>query len=116
VPLFSIAYLKTTNNHDINGLTASRSQYSRTYDLIFYASARRKNSVPQTVFNERGLALVADLWSWAITLELVRYAKQDPVDCAVVLHLGITQRSICQGLAGLEQWITGRCWLMVYPC
>ncbi|KAH9056312.1 hypothetical protein EDB87DRAFT_1676114 [Lactarius vividus] len=73
-----------------------------------------RNSVPQTIFNERGLALVAVPWPWAIALKLVRYAKKDPVDCAAVLRLGFAQRGIRWTLAGLEQWIMERCWPMGY--
>jgi hypothetical protein len=43
----------------------------------------------------------------------VRYAKQDPIDCAV-LHLGLAPRGIRWMLAGLEQWIMERCWPMSY--
>jgi len=70
--------------------------------------------VPQTIFSERGLALVAVPWPWAIALKLVRYAKQDPTDCAAVLRLGVAQRGIRWTLAGLEQWIMERCWPMGY--
>ena len=51
---------------------------------------------------------------WAIALEVVRYLKQDPANCAAVLRLGVAQRGICWTLAGLEQWITERCWPMGY--
>lgn len=107
---FSEPYLtkKKSNQNDVN------SQFGRTYDPIFTASTRRENSVPQTIFNERGLALVAVPWPWAMALKLVRYAKQDPVDCAAVLRLGFAQRGIRWTLAGLEQWIMERCWPMGY--
>jgi len=68
--------------------------------------------VLQTTFNERGLSLVTVPWPWAIALKLVCYVKQDPTDCAVVLRLGVAQRSIWWTLAGLEQWIMERCWPM----
>jgi hypothetical protein len=45
---------------------------------------------------------------------LVRYAKQDPNDCAAVLRLGVAQRGIRWTLAGLEQWIMERCSPMGY--
>jgi len=70
--------------------------------------------VPQTIFDERGLALVAVPWPWAIALKLVRYAKEDPTDCAAVLRLGFAQGDIHRTLAGLEQWIMERCWPMDY--
>ena len=70
--------------------------------------------MPQTIFNERSLVLSAVLLPWAIELELVRYAKQDPANCAAVLRLGVAQRGICWMLAGLEQWVTKRCWPMGY--
>jgi hypothetical protein len=45
----------------------------------------------------------------------VRYAKQDPIDCAAaVLRLGVAQRDIRWTLAGLEQWFMERCWPMGY--
>ena len=49
-----------------------------------------------------------------MALKLVRYEKQDPVDCAAVLRLGFAQRGIRWTLAGLEQWIMERCWPMGY--
>jgi len=70
--------------------------------------------VPQSIFSERGLALVAVPWPWAIAFKLVRYAKQDPTDCAAVLRLVVAQRGIYWTLAGLEQWIMERCWPMGY--
>jgi hypothetical protein len=90
------------------------SQQGRTYDPIFYASTQRQNAVPQTIFSERGLALVAVSWPWAIALKLVRYAKQDPVDCAAFLRRRVSQRGIGWTVAGLEQWIAERCWPMVF--
>ena len=94
-------------------MTYSSAQGS-AYDPIFYASTQEQNAVPQTIFSERGLALVAVPWPWAIALKLVRYAKQDPVDCAAVLRLGVAQRGIRWTLAGLESWIMERCWPMGY--
>ncbi|KAF8258644.1 hypothetical protein EI94DRAFT_1754022 [Lactarius quietus] len=102
------------NGHTDIALPMALDQYGRTYDPIFNVSTRSENSVPQTIFNERGLALVAVPWAWALALKLVRYAKQDPVDCAAVLRLGFSQRGIRWTLAGLEQWIMERCWPMGY--
>ncbi|KAH8981709.1 hypothetical protein EDB92DRAFT_1936982 [Lactarius akahatsu] len=102
------------NDHADVALPMALDQYGRTYDPIYNASTRPENSVPQTIFNERGLALVAVPWPWAVALKLVRYAKQDPVDCAAVLRLGFAQRGIRWTLAGLEQWIMERCWPMGY--
>ena len=66
--------------------------------------------MPQTIFSERGLALIAVPWPWAIALKLVRHAKQDPTDCAAVLRLGVAQRGI--------RWTRAvdmeRCWPMGY--
>jgi hypothetical protein len=93
---------------------SSCSQQERTYDPIFYASTQPQNAEPQTIFSQRGLALVAVPWPWAIALKLVRYMKQDPSDCAAVLRLGVAQRGIRWTLAGLEQWIMERCWPMGY--
>ena len=89
-------------------------QQELKYDPIYYASTQHQNAVPQTIFNERGLALVAVPWPWANALKLVRYAKQDPIDCAAVLRLGVAQRGIRWTLAGLEQWIMERCWPVGY--
>ena len=44
----------------------------RIYDSVFLASTYRLSAVPQTIFNERGLALVALPWPWAVTLKLAR--------------------------------------------
>jgi hypothetical protein len=70
--------------------------------------------VPQTIFSERGLRLVAVPWPWAVALKLVRYAKKDPADCAAVLRLGFFQRGIQWTSGGMEQWISERCWPMRY--
>jgi hypothetical protein len=70
--------------------------------------------VPQTIFNERGLALVAVPWPWAMALKLVRYAKKDPEDCAAILRLGSSQRGFRWTVPGLERWISERCWPMQY--
>jgi hypothetical protein len=86
----------------------------RTYDPIFYDSTRPQCVDSQTIFNARGLALVAVPWPWAMALKLVRYQKKDPVDCAAVLRLGVAQRGIRWTLDGLEQWIMERCWPMGY--
>jgi hypothetical protein len=63
------------------------SQKGRTYDPIFLASMYHGSVAPQMIFNKRGLALIVVLWPWAVALKLARYAKQDPVDYAAVLHL-----------------------------
>ncbi|KAN0132169.1 hypothetical protein V8E53_009935 [Lactarius tabidus] len=102
------------NGHADIGLPMALDQFGRTYDPIFNASTRRQNSVPMTIFNKRGLQLVAVPWPWAMALKFVCYAKQDPVDCAAVLRLGVAQRGIWWTVAGLEQWIMERCWPMGY--
>jgi hypothetical protein len=99
---------------DFTFLNRYFSQRGRTYDPIFHASTQHQNAVPQTIFNERGLALVAVPWSWAIALKLVRFTKQDRTDCAAVLRLGVAQRGVPWTLAGLEQWIMELCWPMGY--
>jgi hypothetical protein len=115
VTIHQLLFLRTLPNHQKNEPPHDvNSQFGRTYDPIFNASTRPENSVPQTIFNERGLQLVAVPWPWAMALKLVRYAKQDPVDCAAVLRLGFSQRGIRWTLAGLEQWIMERCWPMGY--
>src|SRR5437879_4058108 len=80
---------------------------------MFYASTQHQNAEPQTIFSQRGLALVAVPWPRAIALKLMRYANQEPIDC-VVLRLGVAQRGIRWTLAGLEQWIMERCRPMRY--
>ena len=70
--------------------------------------------IPQTIFSERGLALVAVPWPWAVALKLVRYLKQDPTDCAAVLRLGSAQRGIRWTVDALEKWLAERCWPMNY--
>ncbi|KAI0263557.1 hypothetical protein BC834DRAFT_301792 [Gloeopeniophorella convolvens] len=102
------------NDHADVALPMAPDQYGRQYDPIYSAAVRPENSVPQTIFEGRGLALVAVPWAWAIALKLVRYAKQDPVDCAAVLRLGATERGIRWTLASLETWVMQRCWPMGY--
>jgi len=70
--------------------------------------------MPQTIFSEWGLALIAVLWPWAIALKLVCYMKQDLTNCATVLCLSIAQHSIRWTLAGLKQQIMEHCWPMGY--
>jgi hypothetical protein len=69
---------------------------------------RHEDAVPQIIFTERGLALVAVLWPWAIVLILVRHVKQNPIDCAGVLRVGVAHRGIRWTLAGLKQWVMER--------
>ena len=67
------------------------------YHPIFLASTYRRSAVPQAIFNERHLALVVVLWlqrPQAVALKLACYTKQDLVDCASMLHLGVVQRDI----------------------
>jgi hypothetical protein len=49
-----------------------------------------------------------------MALKLVRYEKQDPVDCAAIIRLGAAQRGIRWTREGLEQWVMERCWPMRY--
>jgi hypothetical protein len=102
------------NDHADVALPWALDQQSRTYDPIYHESTLQQNAAAQTIFNERGLALVAVPWPWAIALKLVRYAKKDPEDCAAVLRLGACQRGIRWTVSGLEQWISERCWPMQY--
>ena len=106
-----------------NPLTRFRSNFisyliaaSKDARAIRSSTPRPSTKMPRrkTILSECGLALVAVPWPWAIALKLVRYAKQDPTDCAVVLRLGVAQRGIRWTLAGLEQWIMERCWPMGY--
>jgi len=48
-----------------------------------------------------------------MALKLVRYEK-DPDDCAAMIRLAFAQRGIRRTVAGLEQWISDRYWLMGY--
>jgi len=102
------------NDHADVALPMAYDQQVRTYDPIFYAATRPQNAEPQTIFNGRGLALVAVPWPWAMALKLVRYEKKDPDDCAAIIRLGFAQRGIRWTVAGLEQWISDRCWPMGY--
>jgi len=112
----------TRVRHDSNPLTRFRSNF------IFYLIAARKDartvrsSTPRLSTKmpcrKRSSASAPSprrrSVAWAIALKLVRYAKQDPTDCAVVLRLGIAQGGIRWTLARLEQWIMERCWPMGY--
>ncbi|KAH9961806.1 hypothetical protein BC827DRAFT_1260384 [Russula dissimulans] len=102
------------NDHADVALPWAFDQQNRSYDPIFYASTRPQNAEPQTIFSARGLALVAVPWPWAMALKLVRYEKKDPDDCAAIIRLGFRQRGIRWTVAGLEQWISDRCWPMGY--
>jgi len=89
-------------------------QQGRSYDPIFYTATWPQNAEPQTIFNGRGLALVAMPWPWSMRLKLVRYEKKDPDDCPATICLGFAQRCIRWTVASLEQWISDRCWSMGY--
>jgi len=90
------------------------SQQGRRFDPIFYDTIQQQNPGALTVFSERGLALVAVPWPWAVALKLVRYAKKDPEDCAAVLRLGAFQRGFRWTVDVLEHWLSERCWPMRY--
>jgi hypothetical protein len=90
------------------------SQQGRRYDPIFNASTHQEAAARQTIFDERGLSLVAVPWPWAIALKLVRYSKKDPEDCGAILRFGSSQRGIRWNVAGLEMWLSERCWPMQY--
>jgi hypothetical protein len=53
-----------------------------------------KTSRPETLFSERGLALVAVPWYWGVALKVARYSKNDPDDCAAILHFARMQHGI----------------------
>jgi hypothetical protein len=97
-----------------NKQTRAYSQQCRRYDPIFYDATQTKNTAALTIFSERGLALVAVPWPWAVALKLVRYAKKDPEDCAAVLRLGAFQRGYRWTVDVLERWLSERCWPMQY--
>ncbi|KAH9974907.1 hypothetical protein BGW80DRAFT_1457865 [Lactifluus volemus] len=102
------------NDHADVALPMAYDHTGQMYDPIYTASIRENNAAPQTIFNERGLRLVAVPWPWAVALKLVRYEKNDPPDCAAVLRLGFKERGICWTLQSMEQWISERCWPMGY--
>jgi len=111
---FSDWFSFSQQTDDGPSLVLSFSPQGRTYDPIFHAATRPQNAEPQTIFSARGLALVAVPWPWAMALKLVRYEKKDPDDCVAIIRLGFAQRGIRWTVAGLEQWISDRCWPMGY--
>jgi len=90
------------------------SQQGHTYDPVFHAATPPQTAAAQTVFNARGLALVAVPWPWEMALKLARYEEKDLDDCAAIICLGSAQRDIRWTADGLEQWISDRCWPMGY--
>jgi hypothetical protein len=65
----------------------------------------------QILFSERGLALVAVPWYWGVALKVARYSKNDPDDCAAILHFARLQRGMQRQwvVADLERWLFTRC-------
>jgi hypothetical protein len=63
------------------------------------------------LFSERGLALVAVPWYWGVALKAARYSKNDPDDCAAILHFARLQRGMPRQwtIADLEWWLLTRC-------
>jgi len=102
------------NDHADVALPMAYDQQDRTYGPIFFTATRPRNAEPQTIFNGRNLALVAVPWPWVMALNLVRYEKKDPDECAAIIRLGFAHRGIRWTVAGLEQWISDRCWPMGY--
>jgi hypothetical protein len=84
------------------------------YDPIYAAATRQENAIPQAIFNDYVLRLVAVPWPWAVALKLVRFEKQDPADFAAVLRLGFAQRGVFWTIPVMKQWKTERCWPMRY--
>ncbi|KAF8495975.1 hypothetical protein F5888DRAFT_1615178 [Russula emetica] len=102
------------NDHADVALPLAVDQKGQRYDPIFYDATQQQNAAALSIFNERGLALVAVPWPWAVALKLVRYAKKDPVDCGAVLRLGSLQRGYRWTVDVLERWLSERCWPMQY--
>jgi hypothetical protein len=75
-----------------------------------------QNDKAEILFSERGLALVAVPWYWGVALKAARYSKNDPDDCAAILHAARLQRGMHQQLtvAELEWWLLTRCWPMKF--
>jgi len=102
------------NDHADVALPMAIDQHGCKYDPIFYDATQHQSAAALTIFNERGLALVAVPWPWAVALKLVRYAKKDPDDCGAVLRLGSLQRGYRWTVDVLERWLAERCWPMQY--
>lgn len=75
-----------------------------------------QNVKAEMLFSERGLALVAVPWYWGVALKVARYSKNDPDDCAAILHFARLQRGIPRqwAVADLEWWLFTRCWPMQF--
>jgi hypothetical protein len=102
------------NDHADVALPWALDQQGSKYDPIFFDAIQQQSSAPLTIFSERGLAIVAVPWPWAVALKLVRYAKKDPDDCGAVLRLGSLQRGYRWTVDVLERWLSERCWPMQY--
>jgi hypothetical protein len=66
-----------------------------------------QNDKAECFFSERGLALVAVPWYWGVALKAARYSKDDPVDCAAIMHRQLA-------VSDLEWWLLTRCWPMKF--
>jgi hypothetical protein len=77
---------------------------------------RPQNVKAEMLFSQRGLALVAVPWYWGVALKVARYSKNDPDDCAAILHLAGLQRGMHGqwAVADLEWWLFTRCWPMQF--
>jgi len=77
---------------------------------------KSQNVKTEMLFSERGLALVAVPWYWGVALKAARYSKNDPGDCAAILHLARLQRGMHRqwAVADLERCLFTRCWPMQY--
>jgi hypothetical protein len=75
-----------------------------------------QNVKAEMFFSERGLALVAVPWYWGVALKVARYSKNDPDDCAAILHFARLQHGMHRQLAvpDLEWWLFTRCWPMQF--
>jgi hypothetical protein len=72
-----------------------------------------ENVKDEMFFSQRGLALVAVPWYWGVALKVARYSKDDPDDCAAILHFARLQRGM-HPVADLERWLFTRCWPMQF--
>jgi hypothetical protein len=69
------------------------------------------NDKAEILFNQRGLALVAVPWYWGVALKAARYSKNDPDDCAAILHFARLQHGMPRqwAVTDLEWWLLTQC-------
>ncbi|KAN0111863.1 hypothetical protein V8E52_008069 [Russula decolorans] len=104
------------NSHADMTLPWAVNRHGQTYDPIYHDSIDPQNIKDERLFSQRGLALVAVPWYWVVALKVARYSKNDPDDCAAILHFARLQRGISRqwAVADLEWWLFTRCWPMQF--